>query len=44
MIQSSAKWAMSKRLRNVQNSRGFGFFLWDPGEHGWWLAQDRGPR
>ncbi len=44
MIQSSAKWVLAKRLRNVQNSRGFGFFLWDPGEHGWWLAQDRGPR
>lgn len=44
MIQASAKWALSKRLRNVQASRGFGFFLWNPGEHGWWLAQDRGPR
>lgn len=44
MIQSSAKWAMTKRLRNVQNSRGFGFFGWYPGELDWWLAQDREQR
>jgi peptide/nickel transport system substrate-binding protein len=44
MIQASAKWAMTKRLRNVQNSRGFGFFGWYPGELDWWLASDRAPR
>lgn len=44
MIQSSAKWALSSRVRNAEISRGFGFFLWDPGELGWWLAEDRGPR
>lgn len=44
MIQASAKYAMTKRLRNVQNSRGFGFFGWYPGELDWWLASDRAPR
>lgn len=44
MIQASAKWAMTERLRNVQNSRGFGFFGWYPGELDWWLASDRTPR
>ncbi len=44
MIQSSAKWALSSRVRNAEISRGFGFFLWDPGELGWWLAEDRTPR
>ena len=44
MIQSSAKWALNERVRNVQNSRGFGFFLWYPGELDWWLAAGRGPR
>ena len=44
VIQASAKWALAKRLKNVQNSRGFGFFLWYPGELDWWLAQDRAQR
>lgn len=38
VIQASSKWALTKRLRNVQSSRGFGFFLWHPGELDWWLA------
>jgi len=45
MIQSSAKWALTKRVRNAELSRGMGFFLWFPGELGWWLAGDgRTPR
>ena len=44
MIQSSAKWALSKRVRGVEASRGFGFFLWYPGEFAWWLADDRPQR
>lgn len=38
VIQVSAKWGLSKRLRNVQPSRGYGYFLWYPGELGWWIV------
>ena len=44
IIQASAKWALSERLRNVQSSRGLGFFGWYPGELDWWLAHDRPAR
>lgn len=44
MIQPSAKWAFTKRVRNVEISRGTGFFNWYPGELGWWLAADRESR
>lgn len=35
--QVSVKWGVSKRLRDVEVSRGLGFFLWYPGEYGWWI-------
>jgi peptide/nickel transport system substrate-binding protein len=38
LIQASAKWALNRRVRNVEVSRGMGYFLWYPGELGWWLA------
>jgi peptide/nickel transport system substrate-binding protein len=38
-IQVSSKWGISKRLRGVAVSRGYGLFLWYPGELGWWIAQ-----
>jgi peptide/nickel transport system substrate-binding protein len=38
VIQVSAKWGLNKRLHNVQASRGYGYYLWYPGELGWWLA------
>ena len=41
VVQVSAKWGVSKRLRNVQASRGNGFFLWYPGEFDWWIAAER---
>lgn len=44
LIQASAKWALTKRVRNVETSRGMGFFLWYPGELGWWLADAGAPR
>lgn len=40
-VQVSSKWAINKRVRGVGTSRGFGLFLWYPGELGWWLAKEQ---
>lgn len=37
-VQVSSKWAINKRVRGVATSRGYGLFLWYPGELGWWIA------
>jgi peptide/nickel transport system substrate-binding protein len=42
-VQVSSKWAINKRVRGVGTSRGFGLFLWYPGELGWWLAKEQQP-
>jgi peptide/nickel transport system substrate-binding protein len=39
-IQVSSKWGINKRVRGVETSRGFGLFLWYPGEFAWWIAPD----
>ena len=41
IVQVSAKWGLNKRVRGVTTSRGFGFFLWYPGEFDWWIAPAR---
>ena len=41
IVQVSAKWGLNKRVRGVNASRGFGFYLWYPGELDWWIAQER---
>lgn len=38
-MQVSVKWAITRRVRNVKESKGFGLFLWYPGELDWWLAR-----
>lgn len=38
-VQVSPKWAINKRVRGVEESKGWGFFNWYPGELGWWLAK-----
>ena len=38
--QVSIKWGISKRLRNVKESRGFGLFTWYPGEFDWWIPRE----
>lgn len=38
IVQASAKWGMNKRVRGVEVSPGLGFYLWNPGELGWWIA------
>ena len=42
-VQVSLKWAVSKRIRNVKESKGWGLYLWYPGELDWWipLAQQK---
>jgi peptide/nickel transport system substrate-binding protein len=41
IVQVSAKWGINRRVRGVTSSRGYGFFLWYPGEQDWWIAQGR---
>jgi peptide/nickel transport system substrate-binding protein len=41
LVQVSSKWAVSKRLRNVSDSKGFGLFGWYPAELGWWIPQNQ---
>ena len=39
-IQVSAKWVISRRLHGVKESRGYGLFLWYPGELDWWIPRE----
>ncbi|MGZ8851182.1 MAG: ABC transporter substrate-binding protein, partial [Thermoanaerobaculia bacterium] len=39
--QVSVKWGLSKRLRNVRESRGWGLYTWYPGEFDWWIPRDQ---
>lgn len=41
LVQVSSKWAVSKRLRNVKESKGRGLYDWNPGEFGWWIPRDQ---
>jgi len=40
-VQVSSKWAVNKRIRDVKESKGWGLFLWFPGELGWWIPRDQ---
>ena len=40
-IQVSAKWAISKRVKNVKESKGWGLFFWYPGELDWWIPKSQ---
>jgi peptide/nickel transport system substrate-binding protein len=40
-VQVSAKWTVSKRLRNVKESKGWGLFNWYPGQLDWWIPRDQ---
>jgi peptide/nickel transport system substrate-binding protein len=40
-VQVSSKWAVNKRIRDVKESKGWGLFLWFPGELGWWIPLDQ---
>lgn len=41
VVQVSEKWGTTRRVRGEVVSRGFGYFLWYPGELGWWIAPAR---
>ena len=38
VTQPSMKWVFSKRVHGVREAKGWGPFLWNPGEFDWWLA------
>jgi peptide/nickel transport system substrate-binding protein len=38
-IQVSVKWAVRKRIHNVKEGKGWGLFLWYPGELDWWIGK-----
>jgi peptide/nickel transport system substrate-binding protein len=40
-IQVSVKWGVNKRIRNVKESRGWGFYTWYPGSFDWWIPRDQ---
>jgi peptide/nickel transport system substrate-binding protein len=40
-VQVSTKWAISKRLKNVKESKGWGLYLWYPGELDWWIPKSQ---
>ena len=44
IVQASAKWGINKRVRGAEVSSGYGFFLWYPGELGWWIDDAAAPR
>lgn len=41
VLQSSVKWAISKRVHGVKESRGWGLFMWYPGEFDWWIPRNQ---
>jgi peptide/nickel transport system substrate-binding protein len=43
VTQPSMKWVMSKRVHGVRESKGWGPFLWHPGEFDWWLTAPAAP-
>jgi len=40
-IQVSNKWAVNKRVHNLRESKGWGLFLWYPGELDWWIPKSQ---
>lgn len=38
VTQPSMKWVLNRRVRGVREGKGWGLFLWHPGELDWWLA------
>jgi ABC-type transport system substrate-binding protein len=41
LVQPSSRWAVSKRIRNVQIAPGLGLFYWIPGPRAWWIPADQ---
>jgi len=38
-LQVSTKWAVSRRIRGIGDSKGWGPNLWYPGEFAWWIPK-----
>ena len=38
VTQPSLKWVINRRVMGVREGKGWGLFLWHPGELDWWLA------
>ena len=38
-VQVAAKWAVNRRVKNVQVAKNYGLFHWYPGSHAWWIGQ-----
>lgn len=36
-VQVSVKWGVNRRVRNVNESKGFGLYFWEPGPREWWI-------
>ena len=36
-VQVSEKWAVNRRVQNVQVAKGFGLFHWHPNSRAWWV-------
>lgn len=39
IAQESKKWAVNKRIRNVEVAKGIGLFLWYPDSRVWWIPE-----
>jgi len=40
-LQVSVKWGIAKRVHGVKLSKGWGLFLWYPGEFDWWIPESQ---
>ena len=38
-VQVAEKWAVNRRVKNVQVAKGFGLFHWYPDSHAWWIQK-----
>ncbi|MHB0968624.1 MAG: ABC transporter substrate-binding protein [Thermoanaerobaculia bacterium] len=39
LVQISRKWGFNRRLQNVNEAKGIGYFGWYPGPLGWWIPE-----
>lgn len=38
-VQVASKWAVNRRVKNVETANGLGLFLWYPGPFEWWVEK-----
>jgi peptide/nickel transport system substrate-binding protein len=38
-VQVAAKWAVNRRVKNVQVAKNYGLFHWYPDSHAWWIGK-----